>query len=81
MSKEQEIKNEESVNSTEESAEVIQIQKKKNLKKNLAKIGIGAGIIAVAVLMAFGKNKRSDSDEDESNSDNDNIVDSNAEEM
>lgn len=81
MSKEQEIKNEESVNSTEESAEVIQIQKKKSLKKNLAKIGIGAGIIAVAVLMAFGKNKKSDSNEDRSNSDDDNIVDSDAEEV
>ena len=81
MSKEQEIKNEESVNSTEESAEVIQIQKKKNLKKNLAKIGIGAGIIAVAVLMAFGKNKKSDSNEDRSNSDDDSIVDSDAEEV
>lgn len=81
MSKEQEIKNEESVNSTEESTEVNQIQKKKNLKKNLAKIGIGAGIIAVAVLMAFGKNKKSDSNEGESNSDDDSIVDSDAKEV
>lgn len=81
MSKEQEIKNEESVNSTEESAEVIQHQKKKSLKKNLAKIGIGAGIIAVAILMTFGKNKKSDSNEDESNSDDDSIVDSDAEEV
>ena len=81
MSKEQELKNEESVNSKEESTEVIQIQKKKNLKKNLAKIGIGAGIIAVAVLMAFGKNKKSDSNEDKSNSDDDSIVDSDAKEV
>lgn len=81
MSKEQELKNEKSVNSKEESAEVNQIQKKKSLKKNLAKIGIGAGIIAVAVLMAFGKNKKSDSNEGESNSDDDSIVDSDAKEV